>query len=164
MNDYQDKLSWWTVRRPPLYGPVLVANLKNSFCGRQMVFLTRLPLFTPPGQAGWAVILTIFHPEKLYSLRSTSTSIDKAEKATESVREKNSSTTENRSYYTQYGRTQWKSLERMQLVRYQTHACVSSHEHHSSQCWYSRMPGLPSHTATLPDFEPGSPHITDSGT
>jgi hypothetical protein len=122
---HQNKSSWWTVKKPPLYGPVLVANLENGFCGRQLVYLTRLPRFTPPGQAGWAVILTIFHTEKLYSLRPRSTSLDEAEKATESVHEKDIITTEDSPPESQDRRTQWKSLERMQLVRYQTHACVS---------------------------------------
>jgi hypothetical protein len=73
---HQEKASWWTVRKPPLYGPVLVADLETGFCGRQIIHLTRLPLFTPPGKAGWALILAIFHPEKLLSLRSTSLQID----------------------------------------------------------------------------------------
>lgn len=122
---HQDKPSWWTVKKPPLYGPALVANLANGFCGRQVVYLTRLPLFTPPGQAGWAVLLTIFHPNKLYSLRSPSSSVDAAEKATQSVDEKAVILSESNSSDVKDRRTQWKHLERIQLVRYQTHACVS---------------------------------------
>ncbi|KAI4672690.1 uncharacterized protein J4E78_001192 [Alternaria triticimaculans] len=122
---HQDKLSWWKVRRPPLYGPVLVANLENGFCGKQIIHLTRLPLFAPPGKAGWALILTIFHPDKLHSLRSPSPSIEEAERATEHVQEKTVVETEDRSREARDRRTQWKSLERMQLARYQAHACVS---------------------------------------
>lgn len=122
---HQNKSSWWRVAKPPLYGPVLVVNLEHGFCGRQAVHLTRLPLFTPPGQAGWAVILTIFHTEGLHSLRSTSTSIVEAEKATECVHNREVEITKDSPYEARDRRTQWKFLERMQLVRYQTHACVS---------------------------------------
>jgi hypothetical protein len=123
---HQEKSSWWTVKKPPLYGTVLVANLEDGFCGKQIVHLTRLPLFTPPGKAGWAIILAIFHPEKPFSLRMTSTSIDEAEKATEYTKEKKIAATEDIPPHEKRDRrTQWKSMERMQLVRYQAHACVS---------------------------------------
>ncbi|RAR13184.1 hypothetical protein DDE83_003440 [Stemphylium lycopersici] len=122
---HQDKSSWWTARSSPLYCPVLVANLENGFCGKRIIHLTRLPLFTPPGKAGWALVLTIFHPDKLHSLRSASPSIEEAEKATEHVQEKTVVATEDHSRETRDRRMQWKSLERVQLALYQAHACVS---------------------------------------
>jgi len=97
----QETSSWWTVRKPPLYGPILHADLETGFNKHKELNLTRLDWKTrpPPGQAGWAVICAVIFPGRTDSGLYPTPTISTEEKM--------------------------KSLDKMHLMRYSTHACVS---------------------------------------
>ncbi|KJY02298.1 hypothetical protein TI39_contig68g00001 [Zymoseptoria brevis] len=94
--DRQDRRSWW-----------------------QSLVKTTLP----PGKAGWAVILAIFHAEDLSPVRPiSSSSSDEVEKGLFSHIATGLSSRSADSVPSEY--TEWKSLEKIPLVLHQRHACV----------------------------------------
>lgn len=58
----QPYVPWYRLVKPPPIGPLLSANLASGLCGKQTVYLSRLPLERPTGQAAWSVLLAVIHP------------------------------------------------------------------------------------------------------
>lgn len=54
--------TWYSLVKPPPIGPVISANLSNGLCGQKTVYLSRLPIVYPPGQAAWSILLAVIHP------------------------------------------------------------------------------------------------------
>jgi hypothetical protein len=57
----QRQFPWFVIAKPPPVGPVIKANLSEGFCGINDLHLTRLPMASKSGRAGWSVLLAIFH-------------------------------------------------------------------------------------------------------
>lgn len=62
----QKKSRWYAIAKHPPTGPVLRANLKHQFCGKELLHVTRKPLssISDSGKASWATLLATFHTEK----------------------------------------------------------------------------------------------------
>lgn len=58
----QPSTPWYRMVQPPPVGPVIGANLSHGFCGRPVVYLSRLPLSASPGQTAWSLLLALVHP------------------------------------------------------------------------------------------------------
>lgn len=57
----QPYVPWYRLVKPPLVGPVLSVNLSSGLCGKQTVYISRLPLDRLTGQAAWSVLLAVIH-------------------------------------------------------------------------------------------------------
>lgn len=58
----QPHVPWYHVVKPPPVGPVISVSLLHGLCGKNMVYLSRLPLSHQAGQAAWSVLLAVIHP------------------------------------------------------------------------------------------------------
>jgi hypothetical protein len=57
----QRQFPWFIIAKPPPVGPVITGSLSEGFCGTNDLHLTRLPMASKSGKAGWSVLLAIFH-------------------------------------------------------------------------------------------------------
>lgn len=57
----QRQFPWFVIAKPPPVGPVITGSLSEGFCGTNDLHLTRLPISSKSGKAGWSVLLAIFH-------------------------------------------------------------------------------------------------------
>lgn len=103
----QNHPPWWVIAKPPPHGPMITAKLSEGFCGRNIVYLSRLP-FKTPGKAGWTVLLAVFHGEP--STSGYASSISSAEKDTQPL--------------PPVASDPWQSLSRGALLRHGRSACI----------------------------------------
>lgn len=114
---------WWVIAKPTPVGPVLRASLAISFCDRNTIHSTRLPLTDsgPAGTASWAVLLSLFHtapPDLVYP-----SSDDAAEKGGSSTNGSLGEDLQMRFKVANPG--QWDYVHQQNLQRYGKSACVT---------------------------------------
>lgn len=54
----------WTIMKPAPIGPRIIANLHEEFCGSNLWHVSRTPT-QKVGEAGWTVLLGVFHQERI---------------------------------------------------------------------------------------------------
>lgn len=108
---------WWRIAKPAPRGPIIVAKTSTGFCGRHTVYIMRIPP-APPGKAGWATLLAMFHSDMPLGPMPPSRAVDEdaAEKASVMT-----TTLDGRSI----AADGWPFLEQRPLIRYHTDACVT---------------------------------------
>lgn len=114
----QRHFPWWRIAKPAPLGPVIVAKASTGFCGRQTIYIMRIPP-APPGKAGWSALLAMFHADMPLGPMPPSlpANEDAAEKAWPTMIE----TLEGRNMATDG----WPFLEQRPLTRHHTDACIS---------------------------------------
>ena len=111
----QQRFPWWKIAKPPPLGPVIAANMADGFCKTQVLHVTRIPT-TPPGKAGWSILLSMFHIENTAPPPQTTTpdNHDMAEKG--AARRPKTPADDH------FG--DWDYLETQSLIRHKSDACV----------------------------------------
>lgn len=113
----QRHFPWWRIAKPPPKGPIIAALASTGFCGRQTIYIMRIPPASP-GKAGWSTLLAMFHADMPLAPmpQGHSASEDAAEKASMMT-----TVLEGRSV----AADGWPFLEQGPLTRHNTDACVS---------------------------------------
>lgn len=119
----QKAFPWWILAKPPPEGPRLKAGLAAAFCEINVLHMTRLPLTTTgtSGQAGWAVLLALFHTQRPVLVSDALSSTDQAEKGHKAEHQD----LPRLSLSSQPEEEPWDRLERLPLKQYQNAACVT---------------------------------------
>ena len=111
----QQRFPWWKIAKPPPLGPVIAANMADGFCKTQVLHVTRIPT-TPPGKAGWSILLSMFHTENTAPPPLTPTPGDN------DMAEKGAARRPKTAADDHFG--DWDYLETQSLIRHKSDACV----------------------------------------
>ncbi|KAK8246217.1 hypothetical protein HDK90DRAFT_538304 [Phyllosticta capitalensis] len=109
----QPQFPFWKVAKPPPTGPEINAKLSDGFCGLNNVYLSRVPVAQPAGDAGWATFLAVIHQEPL-GVNSPSNSNAELEKGLLP-----------RDIERELTSRGWESLPTAPLVRHRKSACTT---------------------------------------
>jgi hypothetical protein len=115
----QRQFPWFIIAKPPPVGPVIQGNLSEGFCGINDLHLTRLPMVSKSGKAGWSVLLAIFHVRE--PTLSRAITVDVGEKS--SVETTTAQVDAQAPKITSDDK-EWYFLSQQTLVRHKTSACI----------------------------------------
>ncbi|KAF1818759.1 uncharacterized protein K489DRAFT_413567 [Dissoconium aciculare CBS 342.82] len=115
----QRQFPWFIIAKPPPVGPVIKGSLAQGFCGLNDLYLTRLPLTSRSGKAGWATLLAIFHVREPELNRPIP--LEDAEKGPGWTM---TASTPSRVLNIAADDKEWYFLEQQPLVRHKANACT----------------------------------------
>ncbi|EEP81452.1 predicted protein [Uncinocarpus reesii 1704] len=119
----QSHIPWYRIIKPPPVGPIVAASFPQGFCGRKVVYVTRLPRRQPSGKAAWAVLLAVILPSPIIPGQQTKPLLSTP--FTEDAEKRGQIVTIKSESPAAISNDPWNDLPLRPLIKHKLHTCVN---------------------------------------